>query len=216
MGAVGATLALRARLVGLASAVLGTAVVLAVLVGMNLPLRAPTEAGGGAGSSISVLPTPPPKQQQQVRPPPPPRRTPPRTAPAPPGLAGGLAGLDFGLPQYDPGLLDAGDALQGARGDVVMTDDSVDEPPRPLRQTPMQYPPRAKAQGVTGYVLLNLLIGPTGQVERVDLLEGHPAGVFDAAAIEAVRRWTFEPASYRGEHVRVWAQQKVRFDLAGA
>jgi periplasmic protein TonB len=46
------------------------------------------------------------------------------------------------------------------------------------------------------------------------VLESQPAGVFDAAAVAGVQQWRFEPASYRGENVRVWARQRVRFDLS--
>ena len=78
----------------------------------------------------------------------------------------------------------------------------------------MQYPPRAKAKGIEGYVLLSLLISPTGDVERVKVLEANPAGIFEDVAVAGVKTWKFEPASYNGESVRVWAKQRVRFDLS--
>jgi len=59
-----------------------------------------------------------------------------------------------------------------------------------------------------------LLIGPTGNVEKVKVIEAQPAGVFDDVATAGVQTWKFEPASYRGENVRVWATQRVRFDLS--
>ena len=144
---------------------------------------------------------------------PPKRQT--RAAPTPLlGLDSSLSGLDFGLPAFDSSELDLGAGLLGDSGDVVMTDDSVDQAPRPILQTPMTYPNRAKAQGITGYVLLSVLISPTGQVEKVKVLEAQPAGVFDDVAIAGVQGWKFEPATYKGEHVRVWARQGVRFDLS--
>ena len=42
-----------------------------------------------------------------------------------------------------------------------MTDDTVDDPPRATFQSPMAYPPRAKAKGVKGYVVLSLAM-PVG------------------------------------------------------
>ena len=45
------------------------------------------------------------------------------------------------------------------------------------------------------------------------MLETSPPGVFDDVAAQGVQGWKFEPASYKGEAVRVWATQKVRFDL---
>ena len=33
-------------------------------------------------------------------------------------------------------------------------------------------------------------------------------------AVAGVQTWKFEPATYRGENVRVWATQRVRFNLS--
>lgn len=207
----------RARLQGLAFAVVGTLAALLLLIGMNRQLGGPDDNDGTPASSIEVVRKEKPKPKEVVRRPEPPKRKPSKTPPQPlPGLDAGLAGLDFGLPQFDASELEMGEGLLGDGSDLVMTDDTVDQAPRPIVQTRMQYPPRAKAQGITGYVVFNLLISPTGQVEQVRVLEAQPSGVFEAVAQAAVQQWKFEPASYKGENVRVWARQKVRFDLAGA
>jgi protein TonB len=205
----------RPRRIGIASAALGTALVLTLVVLMNRQAGGPEAEDGLATTNFEVVKKEKPKPQESVRKPEPPKRRQSKAAPTPLiGLDSGLAGLDFGLPQFDANELDLGAGLLGEDRDVVMTDDSVDVAPRPLLQTPMQYPPRAKASGVTGYVILSLLIGPTGQVEKVKVLEAQPAGVFDDVAAAGVQNWKFEPASYKGESVRVWATQKVRFDLS--
>lgn len=203
------------RLVGVLSAIGGLTLVLALIVFMNTQLARPDEGDGQAFSSIEVVKKEKPPQQEQIRKPEPPKRKPARSAPSPLlGLDSGLAGLNFGLPGFDASELDLGTGLLGDGKDVVMTDETVDVQPRPIVQTPMRYPARAKATGVTGYVLLSVLIGPTGQVEKVKILESEPAGVFDDVAVGGVQTWKFEPASYRGENVRVWAKQRVRFDLS--
>jgi protein TonB len=205
----------RPRLVGLISSVVSTVLVLALLVLMNRQGSGPDDSDGLATTNFEVVKKEKPKPKESLRRPEPPKRRPSKPAPAPLiGLDSGLAGLDFGLPQFDANELDLGAGLLGEGKDLIMTDDSVDVPPRPLLQTPMPYPPRAKANGVTGYVILSLLIGPTGQVEKVKVLEAQPAGVFDEVAAAGVQGWKFEPASYQGENVRVWATQKVRFDLS--
>jgi protein TonB len=180
------------RLTGLGASALGTALVLGLVLFMNRPFEQPEGEDGNAFSSIEVVKREKPPAAEPVRRPEPPRRPPQRSAPAP------IVGND----------------ILGDSGDVVMTDDTVDVAPRPIVQTPMTYPPRARAQGVTGYVLLSVLIGPTGQVERVKVLEAQPAGVFDDVAVAGVQTWKFEPATYRGENVRVWATQRVRFNLS--
>jgi protein TonB len=52
--------------------------------------------------------------------------------------------------------------------------------------------------------------GAVGEV-RVERSAGHPA--LDAAAIEAIRRWRFEPARRGAEPVEVWILLPVRFTL---
>jgi periplasmic protein TonB len=182
---------------------------------MNQQLARPDQGDGESFSSIDVVKKEKPKPQEVVQKRETPKRRPSRSAPAPLlGLDSGLAGMSFGLPGLDASELDLGEGLLGDARDTVMTDDSVDVAPRPVMQTPMVYPARAKAGGVTGYVLLSVLIGPTGRVEQVRVLESQPAGVFDDTAVAGVQQWRFEPASYRGENVRVWARQRVRFDLS--
>jgi protein TonB len=63
-------------------------------------------------------------------------------------------------------------------------------------------------------VVLNVLITPSGQVEKVKILESSPPQIFDQVAVESVRLWQFEPAVYKGQAVRVWAKQKIGFDLS--
>lgn len=201
----------RARLFGIAAAVVGTLSVFTLILLMNAAAKRKDEVVE-SGTSIAFERREAPRKQEVERPPPPRRR---QEAPRPNvDLSSMLPGLSFGLPGFDDS--DLGDLASGLLGedrDLVMSDDAVDQPPRPVAQSPIPYPARAKAQGITGYVMLSVLIGPTGQVEQVRVLESQPAGLFDDAAIAGVQRWRFEPASYRGESVRVWARQRVRFDL---
>ncbi len=201
--------------VAITSAVLGMSLVLGSILWMNRKGVLGSGDDGRPVSQISVEKKEKPKPTREVQKREPPKRA-PRRAPAPPVMGGGaLEGLDFGLPQYESEDLSAlGGNLLGDNKDVVMTDASVDVAPKPMVQTAIPYPLRAKAQGVEGYVLLSVLISPTGQVERVKVLEAQPAGIFEAAAENGVRTWKFEPAQYKGEAVRVWATQRVRFDLS--
>jgi protein TonB len=97
---------------------------------------------------------------------------------------------------------------------MVMTEESVDVAPRPRERHAPAYPPRARAKGITGVVTLSLLIGADGRVERVKVLNAEPSGVFEQTAISAVEQWYFEPAFYKGERVKVWARQVLRFNLS--
>jgi len=205
----------RRLLSGLVAMVVGSVLVVGTLLWINRLAEAPPRQDRGTETSFAVEnkppPPPPPRQQRE----PPPRRR--STEPAPPmvNLDSSLSGIDFGLPGFSASdLNDLQDQLLGDTNNVVMTDDSVDSPPRPTYQAPMSYPKSARARGVEGYVVLSLLITATGEIEKIQVLESSPAGVFDDAALEAVRQWRFEPAQYQGRNVKVWARQRVRFDLS--
>jgi len=45
------------------------------------------------------------------------------------------------------------------------------------------------------------------------VLESEPEGLFDDVAVMAIKEWHFHPAQYQGQAVKVWAKQKIRFDL---
>lgn len=207
----------RLRLAGIASMVFGSVLVLGMVVMINRFADGMTRDQADEANQIVFERKPPPEEKvvQRPKPKPPPKRA-PRTPPPPfAGLSANLSGIDFGLPGFDMSDLNAldGDLLGGADG-MVMTDDTVDEPPRATFQAPMQFPPRARAQGITGYVVLSLLIGVTGQIEEVRVIESYPEGVFDDVAVQGVSQWKFEPANYQGQAVRSWAKQRVRFDLS--
>lgn len=149
------------------------------------------------------------------KPKPKPKKTKPKAkAKAPsPMMSSSLAGVDLGIPEFAADM-DMGDSLLGDVGkNVVMTEDTVDVAPKAAERTPFEYPKKARKAGVTGYVLMNLLISESGSVDRVKVLESSPAGVFDEVAVNGVKSWRFTPAQYQGQAVKVWAKQKIRFDL---
>ena len=202
----------RRHLVGLGWSIGGTVLVCAALILMNHQGNLADNAGP-SGTAIGIERASPRQQVAAPKPKPRPKR-PQRAAPAPlSGLDSSLAGLDFGLPQFDDAELEGPESLLGETDAAVMTDESADHPPRPVLQTPMAFPAAAKARGITGYVILSLLISPDGAVEKVRIIEAAPPGVFDEVAAAGVQTWRFEPATYRGEPVRVWARQKVSFNL---
>ncbi len=208
---------MKRRLAGLATMILGSLLVLGMVVFINRFADGLDRNTGDGSDQIVFERKPPPEKKvvQQPKPKPPPRRA-PRTPPPPlAGLGANLSGIDFGLPGFDMSDLNALDSdLLGGGDGMVMTDDTVDDPPRATFQAPMQFPPRAKAKGITGYVVLSLLIGVTGQIEEIRVIESSPEGIFDEVAVQGVSQWKFEPASYQGKAVRAWAKQRVRFDLS--
>ncbi|MBY6204783.1 energy transducer TonB [Halomonas denitrificans] len=200
---------------GLGFMLAGSALVIGTLLMINRLAEGPESVDVASQTEFAVerKPEPPPPRVERREPPKPQRRA--QQAPPMVSLDSSLSGIDFGIPGLDStGLNDLQDQLLGDTDNVVMTDDSVDAPPRPTYQAPVEYPRTARARGQQGYVVLSLLISAAGEIEKVQVLEASPAGVFDQAAIEGVRNWRFEPAQYQGRNVKVWARQRVRFDLS--
>ena len=73
------------------------------------------------------------------------------------------------------------------------------------------YPDDAKAKNIEGTVMLNVDIDQEGNVERVELVSGHP--MLAPAAMDAVLQWKYRPFVLRGEAVPVETTEQVKFVL---
>ncbi len=85
------------------------------------------------------------------------------------------------------------------------------KPPRRLVTPLPNYPDAAWAQGITGDVLVRAIIDEHGKVAEIEVLRGLPYGMTEAA-IEAIERWRFAPATRNGEAVPVYRNLSVRFE----
>lgn len=61
------------------------------------------------------------------------------------------------------------------------------------------YPEAAREERLEGYVVVRYDISVDGRVVRARVARSEPPGVFDAAALAAVRSWVFNPAIVDGE-----------------
>lgn len=194
---------------------LGPVIVFSIVLLMNRYLseldRSPPPKN--TGMDIVKLEKPPPvKKTERPKPKTPPRQA--RVAPPLSGLDSSLSGIDMGLlglSMDDMSAVD--DSLLGRTGASVMTEDSVDTPPQPRSRSRFIYPKSAKKRGIAGFVVLSILIDQDGSVDKVQVLESSPPGVFDNAAMEGIKQWRFSPAQYQGSPVKVWAKQRIRFGL---
>jgi TonB family protein len=66
----------------------------------------------------------------------------------------------------------------------------------------------------SGFVVVMYTIGTNGRVSDVSIVESTPPGVFDDAAMSAIRKWTYEPRKENG--VAVESQSKARLVFAPA
>ena len=84
-------------------------------------------------------------------------------------------------------------------------------PPTKVTDVPPVYPPVAQAARVTGVVILEAIIGPTGNVTEVKILRSVP--LLDDAAVEAVQQWQYTPTLLNGVPVPVIMTVTVNFQI---
>ena len=89
-------------------------------------------------------------------------------------------------------------------------DASVDVQSRQL--APPRYPASAMESGLSGKVVMRILVGVDGSVRDVVVEDSQPAGVFDASAVEAARGWQFEPAIEDGLAVEGWIRVPIEYE----
>ncbi len=62
---------------------------------------------------------------------------------------------------------------------------------QPLRRVPPIYPREAADRGVEGWVCLAFSIDAEGMIADARVVEAFPRGLFDASALESLRRWQY-------------------------
>lgn len=87
-----------------------------------------------------------------------------------------------------------------------------DRAPVPVSRPAPQYPIEAMRRNAGGTVLVRATIGPDGGVERLELARGSGNRHLDRAAMEAVRRWRFQPATLNGRPVSAEVLVPVEFN----
>jgi protein TonB len=86
-----------------------------------------------------------------------------------------------------------------------------DRPPRPLKQSRPVYPQEAFNKGVEGTVLVEILIDSQGRVARARVIQSVP--LLEAAALQTVYKWVFQPALKHGRPVATIAHIPVTFRI---
>jgi protein TonB len=116
------------------------------------------------------------------------------------GVEGGVVG---GVPG---GVL--GGVLGGTGTGPVMDYDSA---PRPIKITRPQYPQEAFVKKIEGTVVVEILIDSQGRVVRARVIQSVP--LLDAAALQTVYQWVFQPAMKHGRPVPTIAHAPVAFRI---
>jgi protein TonB len=116
------------------------------------------------------------------------------------GVEGGVVGGVIG------GVL--GGTLGGTGTGPVL---DYDSPPKPVRITRPQYPQEAFVKKIEGTVVVEIMIDSYGRVVRARVMQSVP--LLDAAAIQTVQQWLFQPAVKHGRPVSTIAQAPVTFRI---
>jgi protein TonB len=152
-------------------------------------------------------PPPPPKE-----PPPPPKlqvqsETPPQQNPSPMdmpdlGLTTNVGGGPFVV--SGSGTVDAG----GGSGTGMFDGDIV-----AIQSVPLMMPRKAAIDGVSGYVVLDIVVATDGSVKEAKVIEAKPRGYFEAAAVSAIKRWKFKPQVVNGKPAEQHGRQRLEFKI---
>jgi TonB family protein len=83
-----------------------------------------------------------------------------------------------------------------------------------LKPMQLKYPSRALERSVEGWVEISYTVTPKGKVVDVKALRADPAGVFEAAATDAVVHMSYKPVIKDGTPIAVTTKIRVAFRLA--
>ena len=85
----------------------------------------------------------------------------------------------------------------------------------PIVKVAAQYPARASARGIEGYVLLEYTVTKQGTVSNPVVIEAVPAKIFDRAAIKSALKYKYKPRVVDGVPQDVpGVRTKITFQLA--
>lgn len=124
-----------------------------------------------------------------------------------PGGTGDGSGMGAG-PGFGPG--DGPGSGDGPGGPWTVGGEVT--PPRLLVKITPEYPDVARRIRLEGRVSLEVVVGPDGSVETVDVVAATNP-LFTGPAVDAVKRWRYTPATWRGRAVRVFYSVEVTFVL---
>lgn len=158
-----------------------------------------------------------PETRQERRPPPPPRPVMPvatESDEVPDDATIMETDLDFSLDELRPPP-----PLEELEERVVLEEEEeevveiwrVEKQPVPLTQVVPEYPEIARKAGITGQVVVEVLVSREGKVEAIGKIIGNE--IFHEAARKAALQWTFSPAIQNDKPVKVWVSLPFKFQL---
>ena len=103
-------------------------------------------------------------------------------------------------------------SLTAPEGVISRTSDSTRLPPIelistenfiPLVAVAPSYPDQALEQEVSGWVIVSFTVTEEGAVEDAEVVDAEPPDIFDAAALQAMQEFKYEPQLSEGRAVNI-------------
>lgn len=94
----------------------------------------------------------------------------------------------------------------------LLSDFSANQQALPLYRVEPQYPARAMKLGAQGFVLLSFTIDAQGRPQKIRIADSKPRRLFDKAALQALKKWKYQPKIVNGKSV-AQAGQTVRLEF---
>lgn len=88
---------------------------------------------------------------------------------------------------------------------------ALSDKPEVIHKVEPAYPDLARKAGIEGMVVVKVLIGTKGDVEKVEVVKSHP--MLDDAAMAAAKQFKFKPGKQRDRFVKVWMTIPFTFRL---
>lgn len=83
----------------------------------------------------------------------------------------------------------------------------------PLVRVKPKYPMRAASRHIEGWVKIEFTVTTTGTVANAKVVDAKPPGIFDDAALDAIKKWKFKQKIVNGNAVTQRAVQVLKFTL---
>jgi len=115
----------------------------------------------------------------------------------------------------DPASIGAVDAAIGAAQDAAQRASSYVSASSMTRTRYVapKFPPAASQRGIDGWVDLQFLVNTDGSVGELTIVGAQPVGIFEQAALDAVRHWHYQPLMRDGQAVTQRARVRLRFAM---
>lgn len=84
-----------------------------------------------------------------------------------------------------------------------------------VKSVPPEFPPAAYRKKQSGWVEVVFTVTADGKVAEAKVNASEPRRVFDDAALEAVRKWSFKPRMQNGQAVEEKVTRRIEFKLGG-